>query len=189
MIFSRRYDEVGIGNGDPWSTPSCIRCSTTELALSSTSPAQSEHLKKGSVCSFVETCASGGGSHRGPHTKAPPSGALGHPLTGAPQCPSVLPGSPLTPDLSHHTATYWVALAGNHKSPPAPTSSILLSKHQGWVQFRQGSVSWACKLLFIAAPWSDNVFPLKMRFYIGSITSTCLTQSESTFYQKTLATL
>ena len=80
FFISSRSDEVGIGNG--YTPPSSGGCSTTELLLHWVPCALETML------SFVQMCA-GAGSHRGPHTKAPPSGALGHPsvLLGAPQLP------------------------------------------------------------------------------------------------------
>ena len=67
-----------------------------------------------SLCSFVAACA---GSHRGCTHKGPSLRCPRAPLS-APQCPSVLPDSPLTLGLRHHTATYWVPLASNHRREP-----------------------------------------------------------------------
>ena len=67
-----------------------------------------------SLCSFVAACA---GSHRGCAHKGPSLRCPRAPLS-APQCPSVLPDSPLTLGLRHHTATYWVPLASNHRREP-----------------------------------------------------------------------
>ena len=129
--------------------------------------------------SFVQTCAGVRRfppwvAHKGPSLRcprAPPQVPL-----SAPRCS---PAPPLTPDLSHHTATYWVALAGNHKTPPptAPALSPIQKIHWGSVQGK--CLSWAS---FYHFDW--NVFTLEVRFYIGSITSTSLTQSERKLYQK-----
>ena len=80
FFISSRSDEVGIGNG--YTPSSSGGCSTTELLLHWVPCALETML------SFVQMCA-GASSHRGPHTKAPPSGALGHPsvLLGAPELP------------------------------------------------------------------------------------------------------
>ena len=95
--------------------------------------------------SFVQTCAGVRRfppwvAHKGPSLRcprAPPQVPL-----SAPRCS---PAPPLTPDLSHHTATYWVALAGNHKTPP-PTAPALSPRRYTGVQCK-ASV-WV-ELLFI----------------------------------------
>ena len=55
----------------------------------------------------------------------PTVGCAQRPLPPVPQGSPVLPLDPA--DLSHHTATYWVALAGNHKTPPSPSQPPVLS--------------------------------------------------------------